>query len=57
MNCNIVINQQSSFPTSERPAPELKTKDQNSVEAARRGRENYIKKLKEKLLKEIKKRR
>ena len=39
------------MPTSERSAPETKTKDQKRVEAARRGQENYIKKLKEKLLK------
>ena len=52
MNCNIVINQQPSLPTSERSAPEIKTKGHKRVEAACRGRENYIKKLKEKLLKE-----
>ena len=51
MNWNIVINQQPSLPTSERSAPETKTEDQKRVEAARRGQENYIKKLKEKLLK------
>ena len=51
MNWNIVINQQPSLPTSERSAPETKTKDQKRVEAAHRGQENYIKKLKEKLLK------
>ena len=51
MNWNIVINQQPSLPTSERSAPETKTKDQKRVEAACRGQENYIKKLKEKLLK------
>ena len=39
------------MPTSERSAPETKTKDQKRVEAAHRGQENYIKKLKEKLLK------
>ena len=52
MNCNIVINQQPSLPTSERSARETKTKDQKSVEAALRGRENYMKKVKEKLLKD-----
>ena len=52
MNCNIVINQQPSLPTSERSAPETKTKDQKSVEVALRGRENYMKKVKEKLLKD-----
>ena len=52
MNCNIAINQQTSLPTSERSAPEIKTKGHKRVEAACRGRENYIKKLKEKLLKD-----
>ena len=52
MNCNIVINQQPSLPTSERSAPATKTKDQRCVEAACRGQENYIKKLKEELLKD-----
>ena len=32
MNCNIVINQQPSLPTSERSASETKTKDQKRVE-------------------------
>ena len=40
MNCNNVINQQPSMPTSERPAPEAKTKGQKRVEAALRGQEN-----------------
>ena len=52
MSCNIVINQQPSLITSDRPAPETKTKDQKRVEAARRSRENYMKKLKERLLKD-----
>ena len=52
MSCNIVINQQPSFTTSYRLAPETKIKDQKRVEAARRGRENYMKKLKERLLKD-----
>ena len=53
MNCNIiVINQQPSLPISDRSAPETKTKDQKRVEAACSNRENYMKKLKEKLLKD-----
>ena len=40
------------MPPSGRYAPETKTKDQKRVEAARRGRENYMKKLKKKLLKD-----
>ena len=57
MNCNIVINQQPSLPTSDRSAPETKAKDQKHVEAGRRDRENYMKKLKEKLLKDNRRRR
>ena len=36
MNCNIVINQQLSLPTSERSAPKTKTKYQKRVEAQMR---------------------
>ena len=50
MNCNIVINQQPS--ASDRYATETKAKDQNRNEAAHRDQENYMKKLKEKLLKD-----
>ena len=40
MNCNIVSNQQPWFlPTSERSAPETKTRDQKRVEVAHRDRE------------------
>ena len=52
MNCNIVIYQQPSLPTSGRSTPETKTREQKRVEAARRGRENYMKKLTEKFLKD-----
>ena len=52
MSCNIVINRQSSFPASDRSDPETKVKDQRHVKAARRGRENYMKKLRERLLKD-----
>ena len=48
MSCNIPINQQPS----DRSAPETKTKGQKRVEVARRGREKYMKKVKEKLLKD-----
>ena len=51
MNCNIAINEQSSLPISDRSAPETKTKGQKRAEAACSNRENYIKELKEKLLK------
>ena len=40
------------MPTSERSAPETKTKDQKRVEAACRGRENYMEKLKKNLLRD-----
>ena len=46
MNYNIVINQQPSLPPSGRYAPETKIKDEKRVEAARRGRESYMKKIK-----------
>ena len=51
MSCNIAINQQPSLTTSDRPASETKTRDQKRVEAAHRGRENYMKKIKGKVLK------
>ena len=57
MSCKIVINQQPSLPTSDRSTPETKTKDQKRVEAAHRRRENYVKKLKERLLKDNEKTR
>ena len=49
MSCNIVINQQKSLPASDRSATETNKKEKR-VEAARRGRENYMKKLRERLL-------
>ena len=49
ISCNIVINQQPFLPN---PAPKTKAKDQKRVEAARRCRENCMKKLKERLLKD-----
>ena len=51
MSCNIATNQQPSLTTSERPACETKTKNQKRVEAAHRGRENYMKKIKGKVFK------
>ena len=45
MSCNIVINQHPSLPSK------TKAKDQKRVEAARRGRENYMKKLRERFFK------
>ena len=49
MNCNIVIK--PSLPTSDRSATEIKTNDQKRFKAARRDQENFMKNLKEKLLK------
>ena len=46
MSCNIVINQQVSLPVSNKVTPEAKMKDPKRIEAARRGLENYMKKLK-----------
>ena len=46
MSCKIVINHKTSLPKTK------KVKDQKHAEAARRGQENYIKKLKERLLKD-----
>ena len=46
MSCIIVINRQPSLPSK------TKAKDQKRVEAPRRSRENYMKKLKERLLKD-----
>ena len=54
MSCNIVINQQASLPISDNITPEAKVKDPKRVETARKGRENYTKKLKDQFLKEIK---
>ena len=52
MSCNIVINQEPSLPVSNRSPPETKVKDQKRVEAARRGRENYMKTPRERILKD-----
>ena len=46
MSCNIVINQLTSLPSK------TKAKDQKRVEAARRGRESYMKKLRKRILKD-----
>ena len=40
------------MPASGRSAPEAKVKDQTRVEAVHRSRENYMKKLKKRLLKD-----
>ena len=52
MSCNIVINQQASLPVSDKVSPGAKMKDSKRVEAARKGRENYRKQLKDRFLKD-----
>ena len=52
MNCNIVINQQASLPVSDTVSPGAKVKDPKRVEAARKGKENYRKQLKDRVLKD-----
>ena len=53
MNCNIMINQQpSSLPASDRYAPEAKVKDPERQRTGKKSHKTYMKKLKEKLLKD-----
>ena len=52
MRCNIVINQEPSLSASDRSAPKIKVKDRKRAEAARRGKENYMKNLRERFLKD-----
>ena len=54
MSCNIVINQQASSIVPDKVTPEAKLKDPKRVEVAPKGRENYLKKLKDRLLKDNK---
>ena len=50
MSCNIVINQQLA--TTDRSAPETKVKDPERQKRGKKSHETYMKKLKEKLLKD-----
>ena len=52
MNCNIVINQQSSLPASDRSAPEAKVKDSERQRRGKKSHETYMKKLKKRFLKD-----
>ena len=52
MNCNIVINQQSSLPASDRSAPEAKVKDPERHRRGKKSHETYMKKLKKRFLKD-----
>ena len=45
VSCSIAVNQQTSLPSK------TKAKDQKRVEESRRGRENYMKKIKGKTFK------
>ena len=51
MSCSFVI-QQKSLPVSDNVTPEAKVIDPKRVEAARKARESYIKKLKKRFLKD-----
>ena len=51
MSCNIVINQQSSLPASDRFAPEAKVKDPERQRRGIKSHKAYIKKTKRKVFK------
>ena len=51
MSCSIVINQQASSSDPDRVSSQAKIKDLNRSEAAHKGRQNYLKKTKEKAFK------
>ena len=51
MSCNIVINQRSSLPASDRSAPEAKVKDPERQGKDKKSHETYMKKLKKRFLK------
>ena len=53
MNFNIIINQQpASLPASDKSAPEAKVKDPERQRRGKKSHKAYMKKLKEKLLKD-----
>ena len=53
MNFNIIINQQpASLPASDKSAPEAKVKDPERQRRGKKSQKAYMKKLKEKLLKD-----
>ena len=51
-SCNIVINQQSPLPASDRSAPEAKIKDPERQRKGKKSHETYMKKLRERFLKD-----
>ena len=55
MICSIVINQQLSLPGSDRSAPEAKVKDPKRQRRGKKPLEMYMKKLRERFLKDNKK--
>ena len=52
MSCNIVMNQQSSLPVSDRSTPEAKVKDPQRQRRGKKSHETYMEKLKERFLKD-----
>ena len=52
MSSNIVINQQSSFPASDRSASEAKVKDPEKQGRGKKSHKTYMKKLRERFLKD-----
>ena len=52
MSCSNVNNQQVCLPDPDRVASETKIKDPKHVETACKGRQNYMKKLKDRILKD-----
>ena len=52
MSCNIVINEQPSLPASDRSAPETKVKDPERQRRGKKSHKTYMKKIKERFLKD-----
>ena len=50
MSCNIIINQQSSLPTSDKSASKAKVKDPERQRMGKKSHEMYMKKLRERFL-------
>ena len=52
MSCNIIINQQSLLPTSDTSASKAKVKDPEKQKKGKKSHEMYMKKLRERFLKD-----
>ena len=52
MSCNIIINQQSSLPTSDTSSSEAKVKDPERQRRGKKSHKTYMKKLRERFLKD-----